>query len=260
MSEVCPGRQKIPAWPFPATVPVPASFAKTFAHSLRCFCRRIALMSGILATLGSLAPTTACAQQMDPRSYANVPIDLNFLLAGYAYSWGDVVFDPSVPVTNADAKVNAVYFGYIRSLDFWGQSGTLGLVLPYAYGLRPRRCGGADEQRRPLRRRRPDSASGSQSVRRACPFVTRVPQLSAGSHRRSQPAGNCPNRALLSRTKSSTSAPTGGRSSRRSVSRKRWGTGPWKAHWASRSIPTTTSSIQATACVSRIRSMRRKLT
>ena len=69
---------------------------------------------------------------MDPRSYANVPIDLNFLLAGYAYSWGDVVFDPSVPVTNADAKVNAVYFGYIRSVDFWGQSGTLGLILPYA--------------------------------------------------------------------------------------------------------------------------------
>ena len=132
MSEVCPGRQKIPAWPFPATEPVPASFAKTFAHSLRCLCRRIALMSGILATLGSLVPTTACAQQMDPRSYANIPIDMNFLLAGYAYSWGDVVFDPSVPVTNADAKVNAVYFGYIRSLDFWGQSGTLGLVVPYA--------------------------------------------------------------------------------------------------------------------------------
>ena len=68
---------------------------------------------------------------MDPRSYANVPIDLNFLLAGYGYSWGDVVFDPSVPVTNADAKVNAFYLAYIRSLDFWGQSGTLGLVLPY---------------------------------------------------------------------------------------------------------------------------------
>jgi hypothetical protein len=69
---------------------------------------------------------------MDPRSYANVPIGLNFLLAGYTYSWGDVLLDPSVPITNADAKVNSAVFGYIRSLDFWGQSGTLGLVLPYA--------------------------------------------------------------------------------------------------------------------------------
>ena len=69
---------------------------------------------------------------MDPRSYANVPVGLNFLLAGYGYSWGDVVLDPSVPITNASAKVNTGILGYIRSLDFWGESGTLGLVLPYA--------------------------------------------------------------------------------------------------------------------------------
>jgi hypothetical protein len=69
---------------------------------------------------------------MDPRSYANVPVGLNFLLAGYAYSWGDVVLDPSVPITNASAKVNLGLLGYIRSLDFWGESGTLALVLPYA--------------------------------------------------------------------------------------------------------------------------------
>ena len=69
---------------------------------------------------------------MDPRSYANVPVGLNFLLAGYGYSWGDVVLDPSVPITNASAKVNTGILGYIRSLDFWGESGTLALVLPYA--------------------------------------------------------------------------------------------------------------------------------
>ena len=69
---------------------------------------------------------------MDPRSYSNVPIGLNFLLAGYAYSWGDVVLDPSLPVTNASAKVNMGTLGYVRSLDFWGESGTLALVLPYA--------------------------------------------------------------------------------------------------------------------------------
>jgi len=116
MSEVCPGRQK---------------FAAARFQSFR-LCLRIALLTGLFPALSSLAPTTAKAQQMDPRSYANVPVDLNFLLVGYAYSWGDVVFDPSVPVANADAKVNAVYFGYIRTLDFWGQSGTLGLVVPYA--------------------------------------------------------------------------------------------------------------------------------
>ena len=131
MSEVYPGRQKIPALLFRAVAFICAPGAGTFVTSLRRR-QRIALLSGVLCALIGVAPTAARAQQMDPRSYANVPIDLNFLLAGYAYSWGDVVFDPSVPITNADAKVNAVYLGYIRSLDFWGQSGTLGLVLPYA--------------------------------------------------------------------------------------------------------------------------------
>ena len=70
---------------------------------------------------------------MEPRSYSNAPIGLNFVIASYQYSWGDVLLDPSVPVKNADAKVSAVLAGYGRVLDFWGQSGTLGLVVPYAW-------------------------------------------------------------------------------------------------------------------------------
>jgi hypothetical protein len=76
---------------------------------------------------------SARAQQMEPRSYSNAPIGLNFVIASYQYSWGDVLLDPSVPVKNADAKVSAVLAGYGRVLDFWGQSGTLGLVVPYAW-------------------------------------------------------------------------------------------------------------------------------
>jgi hypothetical protein len=72
------------------------------------------------------------AQQLEPRAYANLPIGLNFLVAGYAYSQGDVLFDPSVPVSDADAKVHVLLVGYVRSLDLWGNSGSIALVLPYA--------------------------------------------------------------------------------------------------------------------------------
>src|SRR5262245_2917506 len=75
----------------------------------------------------------AHAQQMEPRTYANAPIGLNFLIAGYQYSWGDVFVDPSLPIKNADAKVNTVLLGYSRVLDFWGQSGQLGILVPYAF-------------------------------------------------------------------------------------------------------------------------------
>jgi len=74
----------------------------------------------------------ACAQQMEPRSYSNAPVGLNFLVAAYQYSWGDVLLDPSLPITNIDAKVNSVVLGYSRYLDLWGQSGTISVALPYA--------------------------------------------------------------------------------------------------------------------------------
>ena len=82
--------------------------------------------------LAFAAAAPARAQQLEPRAYANLPVGLNFLIAGYAYSQGDVLFDPSLPVSDAHARVNALLLGYVRSLDFWGNSGSVGLVLPYA--------------------------------------------------------------------------------------------------------------------------------
>jgi hypothetical protein len=75
----------------------------------------------------------AHAQQMEPRSYSNAPIGLNFLIAAYQYSWGNVLLDPTLPVTNGEAKVNSVAVGYSRFLDFWGESGTIAVALPYAW-------------------------------------------------------------------------------------------------------------------------------
>jgi hypothetical protein len=81
----------------------------------------------------ALAVAPARAQQLEPRAYANLPVGLNFLLAGYAHSQGDVLADPSVPVSDASAKVNALVLGYVRSLDFWGNSASIGLVVPYGH-------------------------------------------------------------------------------------------------------------------------------
>jgi hypothetical protein len=75
---------------------------------------------------------SACAQQLEPRAYANLPIGLNFLLVGYTYSQGDVLLDPSLPVSDANARVNTLVLGYVRSVDIGGNSGSIGFVLPYA--------------------------------------------------------------------------------------------------------------------------------
>jgi hypothetical protein len=79
-----------------------------------------------------LAPGTR-AQTMEPLSYTNSPIGLNFLIAGYGYQTGNVLVDPSLPVKNVKATVDNAFLAYSRVLDFWGQSGSLALVMPYAW-------------------------------------------------------------------------------------------------------------------------------
>ena len=92
--------------------------------------RSVAVLAAALA-LGALS--SARAQVMEPLSYTNAPIGLNFLIAGYGYLWGDVLVDPSLPIKDADAKVHTVILNYARVLDFWGQSGTFALIVPYAW-------------------------------------------------------------------------------------------------------------------------------
>lgn len=80
----------------------------------------IAPLVGILV-LGTAAP--ARGQSIDPRSFVDTPVGINFVLAGFAYSWGNVAFDPSVPITNADLKTWGPVLGYARAVNFWGFSG-----------------------------------------------------------------------------------------------------------------------------------------
>src|SRR5579871_5524845 len=45
------------------------------------------------------------AQELEPRSYTNTPVGLNFLIAGDSYLKGSVLTDPSEPLK--DAKIQA---------------------------------------------------------------------------------------------------------------------------------------------------------
>jgi hypothetical protein len=78
-----------------------------------------------------LVPALAAAQSLDPRAYANLPVGLNFLLAGYAYAQGELAFDPSVPIEDGRTRVHAVPVGYVRSLELFGSSANFALLLPY---------------------------------------------------------------------------------------------------------------------------------
>jgi hypothetical protein len=83
----------------------------------------------VLALLFGAA--SASAQQLEPRSYTNTPVGLNFLLAGYGYTEGNLSLDPSVPIDDAQLRTNSAVLGYSHSLGISGLSGKVAALVPY---------------------------------------------------------------------------------------------------------------------------------
>ena len=80
----------------------------------------------------ALSARGADAQELEPRSYANAPVGMNFLVAGYGYTRGSLVFSATTPLADAEVETHAAFLAYARVLDVWGRSGKLTLVLPAA--------------------------------------------------------------------------------------------------------------------------------
>lgn len=82
----------------------------------------------ILAAAAARAP----AQDLEPRAYVNTPVGLNFLIAGYSYTTGGVATDPALPIADGDLTLHTGLLAYARSLDFWGRSGKVDVIVPYS--------------------------------------------------------------------------------------------------------------------------------
>jgi len=76
----------------------------------------------------------AGAQELEPRAYAPNPTGANFVLAVYGHTSGNVVFDPSVPITNVEARVNTSALFYGRTFSLFGRSASAAVQLPYVWG------------------------------------------------------------------------------------------------------------------------------
>ncbi len=93
--------------------------------------RRVGFALAVIAVV----PSAARGQQLEPRAYSPSPVGVNFAGLGYAYSTGGVLFDPSLPVTNAHADINGIVFGYGRTFGIAGMQGLVTASIPYAWGI-----------------------------------------------------------------------------------------------------------------------------
>lgn len=85
----------------------------------------LALLLALLALPG------AQAKDLEPRSYSNTPVGLNFLIAGYVYADGKLAFDPSSRITDAKYRSHTEVLAYAHSLDAWGNSAKFDVIVPY---------------------------------------------------------------------------------------------------------------------------------
>lgn len=86
----------------------------------------------LIALVLITAAGSAHAQRIEPRAYLNAPVGINFLALGYLNSSGALLFDPAIPVIDADANVDMAVLGYLRTLGIAGKSAKAGVILPYA--------------------------------------------------------------------------------------------------------------------------------
>jgi hypothetical protein len=73
------------------------------------------------------------AQSIEPRAYSNAPVDVNFLIGGYAYTRGGISFDTSLPITDPKLTTSSAVAAYARTLDLWGTSGKFDVIVPYTW-------------------------------------------------------------------------------------------------------------------------------
>lgn len=72
------------------------------------------------------------AGDIEPRTYVNTPVGINFIIAAYAHSEGGLSFPAAVPIDDAKLKIGTSILAYARSLDVLGKSGKIDFILPYS--------------------------------------------------------------------------------------------------------------------------------
>lgn len=94
---------------------------------IKCVARH-ALLAATLFAHG------AAAQELTPRAYWPAPVGTNVAVLAYQRNSGDILIDPSLPITGVESEINYFQAGYQRYFSLFGRTATAQLSLPYADG------------------------------------------------------------------------------------------------------------------------------
>jgi hypothetical protein len=90
------------------------------------------LTAGLLGVV-LLAPP-CLGQDIEPRRWSHLPLGANFGGAAYAFTTGDILFDPALKIEDAQFDLQTIAGKYIRSFPLLGKSARVDLTQGYQLG------------------------------------------------------------------------------------------------------------------------------
>jgi hypothetical protein len=88
----------------------------------------------IVAFTGSFSANGCHAQDLAPRAYIITPIHSNAITLTYSFFDGSLLFEGTIPITGANARVSVTIFNYSHSLKLFGRTANFTGTLPYGVG------------------------------------------------------------------------------------------------------------------------------
>ena len=82
----------------------------------------------------SLWAAEVTAQELTPRLYWPSPKGTMVLVTGYSYITGGSIFDRTIPISDANSRINMSILAYLQTIELLGRSSKLLVELPYTWG------------------------------------------------------------------------------------------------------------------------------
>ncbi len=105
--------------------------------------RAIGVLAAILMVF---VPFASAAQDLTPRAYFPAPVSTNAIVFTYAFAKGEVLFDPTLPVTDVSATIHAPVVSYYHAFNLAGRSANVTGSLPFAIGTLSGKLVGEDRE------------------------------------------------------------------------------------------------------------------
>jgi hypothetical protein len=84
--------------------------------------------------LATVLASSSFAQDLTPRAYIVTPLHSNAVVLSYSFQDGDILVNPTLPISNSRGTEHVAIVSYSHSFNFFGRTAAVSAILPYGIG------------------------------------------------------------------------------------------------------------------------------